>query len=257
MAPTNGRPQYSNEATFPSPVKTWRTKSYKAIDPTQPALSTQGKNIVVTGGGTGVGKEIARSFVKSGASHLALLGRRRQPLEETKAEIQSLGSGKTNIHVIIADVTSPESIKAALHEFLSSIGQDAKIDILVANAGVVSENCPIAKIDPAAFSHTVGTNYLGNVNLLQAFVPLAADDAGVLHVSSAAGHLPPVAGSSPYAASKAASTMLFQYFQVENPGFTVVSIHPGAVMSEMVEATIETFPEFIDIVDWVEGKCLS
>lgn len=73
---------------FPSPTKTWRTATYPSIDPSLPALSSAGKNIVISGGGSGMGPEIAKAFAQSGAASIALLGRTEATLLETKQQIE-------------------------------------------------------------------------------------------------------------------------------------------------------------------------
>ena len=66
---------------FVSFTKTYHNKPYDDISPTRPELSAAGKNVVVTGGGTGIGKAIATAFTQAGAKSVAILGRRLDKLE--------------------------------------------------------------------------------------------------------------------------------------------------------------------------------
>src|SRR2546423_6488225 len=93
-------------------IKTWRTASYSAIDPSRPELSAKGKTIVVSGGGTGVGAAIVRAFAAAGASQIAIFGRRLNVLEATKAEIEE-AYPSTHVSTFIADVTRASEVDAA------------------------------------------------------------------------------------------------------------------------------------------------
>src|SRR4051812_23510094 len=115
--------------SMPAPTATYHHKPYPAIDPTRPELSAKGKNIVVTGGGTGIGAEITRFFAKAGASRILILGRREAPLLSTKASIES-DFPNVNISTASADATKKNEIDAAFSKF----SKDGKINVLVSNA---------------------------------------------------------------------------------------------------------------------------
>jgi NAD(P)-dependent dehydrogenase (short-subunit alcohol dehydrogenase family) len=105
-------------APFPSPTLTWHTNTYQSISPTRPELSAKGKTVVVTGGGTGIGAETARYFAEAGASRIALLGRREQPLLDTKASIEHKFTG-IEVFVASTDVTKKSEVDAAFAKFAS------------------------------------------------------------------------------------------------------------------------------------------
>ena len=123
-----------------TPGKTWHNTSYAAIDPTQPALSAKGKRIVVTGGGYGIGREIVRAFATAGAASVSILGRKKAPLEQTKADVEKEFAG-TKVDSYVADLTKADQLKVAAE----AIG---KWDILVLNAGYLPTPTPIATADP-------------------------------------------------------------------------------------------------------------
>ena len=85
--------------------------------------SVEGKVVVVSGGGTGIGAAVARRYAAEGA-HVAVLGRRLGPLEATAAEIGVLP--------VRADASNAEEVRAALDRVRGEFG---RIDVLVANAG--------------------------------------------------------------------------------------------------------------------------
>lgn len=87
----------------------------------------KGKNVVITGGGTGLGKAMALRFASLGA-RIAVLGRRRDPLEETVKELHDNGSDAV---FTTCDVRDPEQVEKAFNLFHDKLGH---IDVLVNNA---------------------------------------------------------------------------------------------------------------------------
>lgn len=132
-------------APFPAPTKTYHTKAYDRIDPTRPELSCKGKNVLVTGGGIGIGAAVVRSFAEAGASTIGILGRTESALTKTKKTIES-DFKSTKVIVLRADLTDEVSVTNALNHFNSSAGL---IDVLVHNAAYMSDLVPIteAKVD--------------------------------------------------------------------------------------------------------------
>jgi citronellol/citronellal dehydrogenase len=83
---------------------------------------------LVTGGGTGIGRETARALARSGAA-VVVCGRRPEPLEATRAELEGLGA---ECLVVPADVREPEQVEALVERALERFG---RVDVLVNNAG--------------------------------------------------------------------------------------------------------------------------
>jgi NAD(P)-dependent dehydrogenase (short-subunit alcohol dehydrogenase family) len=99
-------------------------------------LAFENKVVVVTGSGTGIGQAIAKKFAENGAS-IILLGRRKEPLEETQSQLQSLissvgSSGKIKIFPGV-DVSDEQAITNMFDTIAKEMGH---VDILVNNAGV-------------------------------------------------------------------------------------------------------------------------
>jgi NAD(P)-dependent dehydrogenase (short-subunit alcohol dehydrogenase family) len=88
----------------------------------------QGKNALITGAGSGVGRATAHRFVQEGAAHVFILDRRQERIDKVVKEIQDLGGMATGI---LADVSSREDLKRTL-ETVTAI--DDKLDILIGNA---------------------------------------------------------------------------------------------------------------------------
>ena len=113
---------------FPSLTSEWHNNTYSDISPTRRELSAANKTIVVTGGGSGIGAETARSFAAAGAAHVAILGRTQEKLSQTKASI-SAEHQHSRVSTHVADVADESAMKAAAREI-------GKWDVLILNAGV-------------------------------------------------------------------------------------------------------------------------
>jgi NAD(P)-dependent dehydrogenase (short-subunit alcohol dehydrogenase family) len=87
------------------------------------SLSLDGKTVVITGGGTGLGLAMVRALARAGAT-LAIAGRRPAPIEAAAAEVESLGSEAISV---ITDVTDSEQVENLMQAATDRFG---KIDVL-------------------------------------------------------------------------------------------------------------------------------
>lgn len=216
-------------------TKTWHSEPYPFISPFRPELSARGKNIVVTGGGTGIGKAIAIAFAHAGAKSIAIIGRRLNRLETAAAMIKEAGADPLTTQVLVetGDVTNRDSIEASLGNIVAKVG---KIDILASNAGVLPTEAPVYGYDQAELRQSFETNFMGAFNTLQAFVPRAAPGAKLFSTGSVISHWAPrsdVPGMFSYASTKLAMLKMMDYFAFENPHIHIVTIHPGIIATEI------------------------
>ncbi|KAF2704665.1 putative oxidoreductase [Pleomassaria siparia CBS 279.74] len=218
-------------APFPSPTAKWHSNTYPSLSPTRPELSAKGKNVIITGGGTGIGAETARYFAEAGASRIALLGRREQPLLATKASIEQKFP---NVKVFTAptDVTNRSAVDAAFAKFAGS----EKLHVLVSNAAVAGPVEPLNDVDPDKFLESVQQNLGGALFVGQAFLRYATKDAVVINVSSSAAHLNIGPAFSAYSVSKLAVFRLWDTATGANPDLNVFHIQPGVVDTDMNRA---------------------
>lgn len=218
---------------FPSPVANYHTGTYPAINPTSPRLSTAGKNVVITGGGSGIGFEIAKSFAKSGASSISIFGRREKNLLDAKAKLDA-DYPNTKIYTYVADIVDKNALVGAFESIKATVGV---VNVLVANAAYLPALSTIADADINDWYDGFEVNVKGNFNLVTAFVPVAAKDATVINLTSGVVHLPYAPGYSAYHTSKLAGTKFFDYLHHEYPEFFVLSVHPGVLRTEMSAKT--------------------
>ncbi|KAM0495658.1 hypothetical protein ACHAP8_007925 [Fusarium lateritium] len=218
---------------MPTPI---HKTTYPAISPLRPELSTKGENALITGGGSGIGASIAKSFAKSGITNLALLGRTGKTLLANKAEIEEKHP-QTKVWTYTVDISDPESTRYALEAYAKAV--NGKIDILIANAGYMSKAERITVADPDDWWRGFEINTKGNFNLLRAFNPLAAPGARVIHVSSRSTYMEYLEGFSGYRASKLAAYKLFAWYANENPDKIVHQFDPGVIFDTGMTASFE------------------
>lgn len=208
----------------------WHTGPYSDIAPSRSDLSATGKNVVVTGAGTGIGKAVAIAFAEAGAESITILGRRVDKLKSSVVAISSAAQPHTQILYRAADLSDRKQVDDALAEIAEAVG---KIDIFVNNAGALSPIEPVAKYNAATFMKAFEMNVLTSLNAIQAFMPLAGADPILLNISAGLTHTQPMPGMSAYAASKTAQLKMVEYFAAENPELHVVNIHPGIIATEI------------------------
>ena len=188
-----------------------------------------GKIALITGASRGIGAAVAKRFAAEGA-HVILVARTQAGLEEVDDEIRDAGGAAT---LFVADLTDYEKIDqmgAALFE------RFGRLDVLVGNAGILGDLCPIGHIDPQAWDQVMAVNTTANWRLLRSCDPLLRQsDAGrAIFVSSSVGATPR-AYWSVYAISKAALEMMVKIYAQENENTPIRAnlINPGATRTNM------------------------
>ena len=215
-------------APFPAPTSTWHDNTYPSLSPTRPELSAKGKSVVITGGGTGIGAETARYFAEAGASRIALLGRREQPLLDTKASIENKYSG-VEVFVASTDVTNKSQVDTAFSNFAG----DGKIQVLVSNAAMVGPLEGVSVVDPDKFVEAVEQNLRGSTYVAQAFLRHAATDAVAIEVSSSAAHINFADMCASYSVAKLAVYRLWDTVAYSRPEMSIFHVQPGVVDTAM------------------------
>jgi NAD(P)-dependent dehydrogenase (short-subunit alcohol dehydrogenase family) len=176
----------------------------------------------------GIGAEIAKSFARAGAARIALLGRRQQPLLDTKEAIERLHTN-TEVFAITTDVTDQVQVDAA---FVKTAG-DGKIDVLVSNAAVIGNIGLVTDSDPAIVVTDVQQSIKTTLFLALALIRHASAKPVVVNISSAAAHMNLRPGTASYNTSKMASFRLWDSIAYENPHLDVFHVQPGVIDTAM------------------------
>ncbi|KAL4952341.1 hypothetical protein BDW69DRAFT_200834 [Aspergillus filifer] len=227
--------EQTQKRPFPSATQTWHSTTYPSISPTKPSLSAAGKTVLITGGGTGIGAETARSFAAAGAANIALLGRRLQPLQDTKESIEKKFP-ETKIFIASADVSKKAEVDDAFEKFITSLPTSStKIDVLISNAATTGPHDGVATVDPEPFISAVNINLLGAIHVAQAFTRYAADNAVVVNVSSNAAHLNFGPYFAAYIVGKWSAFRVWDMlaFEKKEVGWRVYHTQPGVVDTDM------------------------
>jgi len=155
-----------------------------------------GQIAVVTGAGRGIGAAIAQELARLGAT-VVLCGRTCAALESTAQEIAQAGG---TAEVVTCDVTSLQSVEAAVKQIESTLG---RVDILVNNAGIGGFGGPLHQLPAKAWDDILNTNLRGVYYLVCAFAPMMirAQRGHIINISSLAGKNALPNGAA-YAASK-------------------------------------------------------
>ncbi|WP_292645491.1 SDR family NAD(P)-dependent oxidoreductase, partial [Mesorhizobium sp.] len=161
-------------------------------------LDLTGRVAVVTGASRGIGYFIARELAAAGA-HVVAVARTVGGLEELDDQIKAAGGQATLVPLDLADMAGIDRLGGAIHE------RWGKLDILVANAGVLGVISPIGHVEAKTFEKVMTINVTSTWRLIRSVDPLLRlSDAGrAIILSSNAAHSAR-AFWAPYAASKAA-----------------------------------------------------
>ncbi len=208
-------------------------------------LKFQNKIVVVTGSGTGIGKAIAIKFAENGAN-IVILGRRKEPLEETSKEIeQVIAKVKSGSFVRIfpgVDVSDEEGVSRMFEELKKTYGA---VDIVINNAGVSGPVTCFANSPILEFKSTVGIHLTGtfwtSVQAIKAMKP----GSKILTISTffteeRPYEQRPYRFRSPYTASQGAKNRLAEAmsWELTEKGIISIATNPGPVHSDRIYKTV-------------------
>ncbi|MEK1892348.1 MAG: SDR family NAD(P)-dependent oxidoreductase [Rhizobium sp.] len=192
-------------------------------------INLEGKIALVTGASRGIGYFTALELAKAGA-HVIACARTVGGLEDLDDAIRSVGGSATLVPFDLADMNAIDALGASIFE------RWGKLDILVANAGVLGVISPIGHIEAKTFEKVMNINVTATWRLIRSVDPLLSrSEAGraVILSSGAAHKCRPFWG--PYSASKAAVEALARTWagETQRTPLRITSVDPGATRTAM------------------------
>jgi NAD(P)-dependent dehydrogenase (short-subunit alcohol dehydrogenase family) len=187
------------------------------------------KLALVTGASRGIGRAVAKALAREGA-HVILAARREGSLEDVDDEIRAVGGSATLVRL---DLTAGDKIDALGPTIFERWG---KLDVLVANAGILGPLSPLPHISDDAWDNVMAINLTANWRLIRTLDPLLrhADAGRAVFVSSGAA-LAKRGYWGPYAVSKAGLEALVKTYahEIANTNVRANIVNPGPVRTEM------------------------
>jgi len=208
-------------------------------------LKFQGKIALITGSGTGIGQAIAKRFVENGAS-VIILGRRREPLDETSTMLEKIISEKNSgatVRIFSGVDVSDELPMNAMFEALKK--DNVTVDYIINNAGVSGPVTCFANASMDDFKSTIGIHltgtFWGSVQALKVMKP----GGKIITISTFFTEERPLEQRpyrfrSPYTASQGAKNRLAELMSWEliDKGIISIATNPGPVHSDRIYKTV-------------------
>jgi NAD(P)-dependent dehydrogenase (short-subunit alcohol dehydrogenase family) len=191
--------------------------------------SLQGRLALVTGASRGIGRAVALGLAKAGA-HVIITARSLPGLENLDDEIQNLGGSATLLQLDLKKGEKIDQLGPTIYQ------RWQKLDILIANAGILGPLSPLSHVTEEGWVQTLETNLTANWRLIRSLDPLLQrSDAGraVFVTSGAASGK--YAYWGPYAAAKAGLEAMVKTWshEIETTNMRANLINPGATRTTM------------------------
>jgi len=208
-------------------------------------LKFQGKVALITGSGTGIGKAIATKFIENGAS-VIILGRRREPLEETSKILEEIISEKNSgasVRIFSGVDVSEES---GMNDMFESLKNDnVTIDYIVNNAGVSGPVTCFANASIDEFKSTIGIHLTGTFWGSVQALKVMKEGGKIITISTFFTEERPLEQRpyrfrSPYTASQGAKNRLAEAmsWELTDKGIISIATNPGPVHSDRIYKTV-------------------
>jgi uncharacterized oxidoreductase len=208
-------------------------------------MQTSGNTILITGGGSGIGRALAEAFHRRG-NRVIVAGRRASALGDVARE-------NPGIEAVVLDVTDPQDIARVAAKIA---GEYPTLNALVNNAGIMQpEDWRAIDVNAGIAEATIATNLLAPIRLTAALLPLLREQAKstVLNVSSGLAFLP-LAFTPAYSATKAAIHSFSESlrYQLASTGVDVVEIVPPYVQTELMGEQQANDPDAMPLAEFID-----
>lgn len=193
-------------------------------------MKVNGKVIVVTGGGNGIGRELVLQLLNQG-SRIAAIDVSMSALEET----YDLSGRNPKLSLHRVDITDKHKVRELVNDVVAI---HHHVDGVINNAGIIQPFVKVADINEGLAERIINVNYFGTFYMIKAFLPrlLERPEAHILNVASMGGFFP-VPGQSIYGASKAAVKLMTEGLAVElkETNVSVSVVIPGGTATDIMK----------------------
>jgi len=208
-------------------------------------MNITNNTILITGGGSGIGRGLAEAFQKAG-NQVIIAGRRREALKDVT-------NANPGIKAVSLDINSPAAIRAFGVQMASEF---PKLNVLINNAGIMKPENLLAQSENLTVAEAMmSTNLLGTMRLTSALLPLLRKQAKstVMTVSSGLAFVP-LAMTPTYCATKAAihSYTLSLRWQLKDTTTEVIELIPPYVQTELMGPHQAVDPRAMPLEDFVK-----
>lgn len=195
-------------------------------------MDLKNKKVLITGGSAGIGKAIIKELVNRGVQDIAVIGRRKEPLEALRAEFSS-----ANFLLVQGNV----AINADLDQAVTTVSEAwGELDILINNAGVVSAGLLNEQSDEDIVNQ-ININLTGLILLTKKVLPLLqkSKEGAIMNISSGYGYIA-MPFYSVYAATKAAVGQFSDAMRRELHQYPihVMTVYPTATDTDMMKTAV-------------------
>ena len=205
-------------------------------------MQTTGNTILITGGGSGIGRALAEAFHKLG-NQVVIAGRRQELLDATTAANPGMASMRL-------DIDGADAIRA----FAAQVTKEhPRLNVVIQNAGIM-RNEKVQSGDVSTAEDTIATNLLGPIRLTAALLPhlLAQPKATLMTVSSGLAFVP-LALAPTYSATKAAIHSYTQSlrYQLKDTAVEVLELIPPYVQTKLLDAKQAVDPYAMPLAEFI------
>jgi uncharacterized oxidoreductase len=207
-------------------------------------MNTTGNTILITGGGSGIGRGLAEAFHKLG-NHVIIAGRRKRVLDETVAANPGMSSA-------VLDIENAANIRAFAAKLVTDFPD---LNAVIHNAGIMRPENLLAQPEELADAEAIiTTNLLGPIRLTAALLPHLQKQphAAILTVTSGLAFIP-LAMTPTYNATKAAIHSYTQSlrYQLKSTNIQVIEIIPPYVQTELMGSQQASDPRAMPLADYL------
>lgn len=192
-------------------------------------MDLRDKKVLITGGSAGIGKALVEELTERGVQHIAVMGRRKEPLEDLKSTFKS-----ANLLTIQGNVAQVADLDNAISIITKEWGE---LDILINNAGVVSASL-LAELSDEDIINQININVTGLILLTKKSLPLLkkSKEGAIMNMSSGYGYIA-MPFYSVYAASKAAVRQFSDAMRRELHQYPlhIMTVYPSATDTPMMK----------------------